>query len=87
MKINQKIENYIREKYGDKRFYQLGSYNGQECYLVSLAKDDGWIADDYYLLFDSLGNLVREIYAGGQFIDEETEETKLAAKIEEYFSK
>ena len=55
--------------------------------MVSLAKEDGWIADDYYLLFDSLGNLVREIYAGGQFIDEETEETKLAAKIEEYFSK
>lgn len=84
MKISQKIENYIKEKYGDKRFYQLGSYNGQECYLVSLAKDDEWIADNYYLLFDSLGNLVREIYAGGQFIDEET---KLAAKIEEYFSK
>lgn len=55
---------------------------------MSLAKEDGWIADNYYLLFDSLGNLVREIYAGGhQFIDEETEETKLAAKIEEYFSK
>ena len=54
---------------------------------MSLAKDDEWIADNYYLLFDSLGNLVREIYAGGQFIDEETEETKLAAKIEEYFSK
>ena len=87
MKINQKIENCIKEKYGDKRFYQLGSYNGQECYLVSLAKDDEWIADNYYLLFDSLGNLVREIYAGGQFIDEETEETKPAAKIEEYFSK
>ena len=87
MKINQKIEDYIREKYGDKCFYQLGSYNGQECYLVSLAKEGGWIDDDYYLLFDSLGNLAREIYAGGQFIDEETEETKLAAKIEEYFSK
>lgn len=54
---------------------------------MSLAKDDDWINDNYYLLFDSLGNLVREIYAGGQFIDEETEETKLAAKIEEYFSK
>lgn len=87
MKINRKIENCIKEKYGDKRFYQLGSYNGQECYLVSLTKDDGWIDDNYYLLFDPLGNLVREIYAGGQFIDEETEETKLAAKIEGYFSK
>lgn len=87
MKINQKIESCIKEKYGDKRFYQLGSYDGQECYLVSLAKDDDWIDDNYYLLFDLLGNLVREIYAGGQFIDEETEETKLAAKIEEYFSK
>lgn len=87
MKINQKIENYIKETYGDKRFYRLGNYGGQECYLVSLAEDDDWVADDYYLLFDSLGSLVREVYAGGQFINEETEETKLAAQIEEYFSK
>lgn len=87
MKINRKIENYIKETYGDKRFYRLGNYSGQECYLVSLAEDDDWVADDYYLLFDSLGSLVREVYAGGQFINEETEETKLAAQIEEYFSK
>lgn len=83
--MHDKIVALIKQKYGEVEFTRLGDFKGQECYKVLLAKDEDWLADDYYLLFNKAGDLVKTIFAGDQFVDEETEETKLAKEIEEVF--
>lgn len=79
--MQEKIERLIRNEYGEVEYSRLGMFEGQECYMVSLAEEGDWLADDYFLLFDDMGNLVRSVSAAGQFINEGNEETRLSAKI------